>query len=147
MTKQRMSRKDRQTAKQMHADLAQLGYDGSYERVAAFVQAWKGNRRRAQQTTDHGILVLLVFRPGETFQFDWSGNRAMPAAIPSSYRGCVAKFGVARHPPKYPHCQFVGERRLARSSSRACTIRNPSSCTLCFSMSVIRSRTTISKEF
>ena len=42
VTEQRKSRKDRRTAKQMHADLVQLGYDGSYERVAAFVRTWRG---------------------------------------------------------------------------------------------------------
>ncbi len=31
----RKSRKERRTVKQMHADLVKLGYDGSYERVAA----------------------------------------------------------------------------------------------------------------
>ncbi len=49
VTEQRKSRKDRRTAKQMHADLVQLGYDGSYERVVAFVRNWKGDRQRAQQ--------------------------------------------------------------------------------------------------
>ena len=39
------SRKQRRTAKQMHADLVVLGYDGSYERVAAFVRAWKAERQ------------------------------------------------------------------------------------------------------
>lgn len=34
------SRKQRRTAKQMYADLMVLGYDGSYNRVAAFVRAW-----------------------------------------------------------------------------------------------------------
>ncbi len=51
VTEQRKSRKDRRTAKQMHADLVQLGYEGSYERVAAFVRTWKGDRHRAQQMT------------------------------------------------------------------------------------------------
>ena len=32
------SRKQTRTAKQMHADLVALGYDGSYGRVAAFVR-------------------------------------------------------------------------------------------------------------
>jgi transcriptional regulator with XRE-family HTH domain len=41
VTEQRKSRKQRRTAKQMHADLVQLGFDGSYERVAAFVREWK----------------------------------------------------------------------------------------------------------
>ena len=76
VTEQRKSRKDRRTAKQMHADLVQLGYDGSYERVAAFVRTWKGDRQRAQRTTDRGTFVPLVFQPGEAFQFDWSEDWA-----------------------------------------------------------------------
>lgn len=34
------SRKQKRSAKQMHADLAVLGYDGSYNRVAAYVRDW-----------------------------------------------------------------------------------------------------------
>ena len=60
----------------MHADLVQLGFDGSYERVAAFVRNWKGERQRAQHTTDRGVFVPLVFQPGEAFQFDWSEDWA-----------------------------------------------------------------------
>jgi transposase len=74
---QRKSRKDRRTAKQMHADLVKLGFDGSYERVAAFVRAWKADRQRAQQTTGRGTFVPLVFQPGEAFQFDWSEDWAI----------------------------------------------------------------------
>jgi transcriptional regulator with XRE-family HTH domain len=44
------SRKQRRTARQMHADLVALGYDGSYGRVAAFVRAWKSERQRDAQT-------------------------------------------------------------------------------------------------
>ena len=40
------SRKQRRTAKQMHADLVVLGYGGSYNRAAAFVRDWKAGRRR-----------------------------------------------------------------------------------------------------
>ena len=76
VTEQRKSRKDRRTAKQMHADLVQLGYKGSYERVAVFVRTWKGDRQRAQQSTDLGTFVPLVFQPGEAFQFDWSEDWA-----------------------------------------------------------------------
>lgn len=72
----RKSRKDRRTAKQMHADLVVLGYDGSYERVAAFVRAWREARQRASQTTGRGTFVPLVFQPGEAFQFDWSEDWA-----------------------------------------------------------------------
>ena len=56
----------------MHADLVKLGYDGSYERVAAFARAWREDRHRAEQMTGRGTYVPLVFAPGEAFQFDWS---------------------------------------------------------------------------
>ena len=71
------SRKQRRTAKQMHADLAALGYDGSYGRVAAFVRAWKADRQRDAQTSGRGTFVPLVFAPGEAFQFDWSEDWAV----------------------------------------------------------------------
>ncbi len=53
VSEQRKSRKERRTAKQMHADLVQLGYEGSYVRVAVFVRNWKGERQRAHCTADH----------------------------------------------------------------------------------------------
>lgn len=77
LTEQRKSRKERRTAKQMHADLVQLAFDGSYERISAFVRAWKSDRQRAQNTTDRGTFVPLVFKPGEAFQFDWSEDYAI----------------------------------------------------------------------
>ncbi len=40
------SRKQKRTTKQLHADLAVLGYDGFYGRVAAFVRCWKADRQR-----------------------------------------------------------------------------------------------------
>ena len=43
------SRKQRRTAKRMHADPVVLGYGGSYNRVAAFVRAWKAARGAGQQ--------------------------------------------------------------------------------------------------
>jgi len=72
----RKSRKERRTVKQMHADLVKLGYDGSYERVAAFARAWRDDRHRAEQTSGRGTFVPLVFQPGEAFQFDWSEDWA-----------------------------------------------------------------------
>jgi transposase len=71
------SRKQRRTAKQMHADLVVLGYDGSYGRMAAFVRAWKAERQREAQTSGRGTFVPLVFAAGEAFQFDWSEDWAM----------------------------------------------------------------------
>lgn len=66
------SRKQKRTAKQMHADLVSLGFDGGYGRVAAFVRAWKADRQRDAQASGRGTFVPLVFAPGEAFQFDWS---------------------------------------------------------------------------
>jgi transposase len=70
------SRKQRRTLKQLHADLAALGYEGSYGRVAAFARAWKAERHREQQTAGRGTFVPLAFQPGEAFQFDWSEDWA-----------------------------------------------------------------------
>ncbi len=66
---QRKSRKERRTAKLMHTDLVKLGNEGSYERVAAFVREWKGERQRAHHTTDWGTFVPLVFALVAAFQF------------------------------------------------------------------------------
>ena len=40
------SRKQKRTIKQLHADLVALGYDGSYNRVAAFARDWKAARQQ-----------------------------------------------------------------------------------------------------
>jgi transposase len=71
------SRKQKRTAKQLHADLVALGYDGSYGRLAAFVRDWKAERQRAQQTTGRGVFVPLAFQAGDAFQFDWSEDWAI----------------------------------------------------------------------
>ena len=73
------SRKQKRTIKQLHADLVALGYDGSYNRVAAFARDWKDARRREQNTSGRGVFVPLVFSPGEAFQFDWSEDWAIIA--------------------------------------------------------------------
>lgn len=70
------SRKQRRTAKQMHLDLVALGYDRSYNRVAAFVRAWKGEGQREPETSGRGKLVPLAFAAAEAFQFDWSKDWA-----------------------------------------------------------------------
>ena len=59
------SRKQKRTTKQLHADLAALGYDGSYNRVAAFARDWKAARQQEQKTCGRGVFVPLAFLPGE----------------------------------------------------------------------------------
>ena len=73
------SRKQRRTLKQMHADLVALGYEGSYNRVAAFARDWTARGHEAQQTTGRGTFVPLTFGAGEAFQFDWSEDWALIA--------------------------------------------------------------------
>jgi len=73
------SRKQRRTVRQMHADLVVLGFEGSYNRVAAFVRTWKADRLRDAQASGRGTFVPLLFQPGEAFQFDWSEDWAILA--------------------------------------------------------------------
>jgi transposase len=70
-------RKQRRTIKQLYGDLASLGYDGSYNRVAAFGRAWKEECKQLQRTAGRGTFVPLAFGPGEAFQFDWSEDFAV----------------------------------------------------------------------
>jgi len=99
----RKPRKERRNVKLMHEDLVKLGYDGSYERVAAFARAWRADRhplpgrRFARQIYREGsrannraryICPFSVPAPlshmrcmccrakGEAFQFDWSEDWA-----------------------------------------------------------------------
>src|SRR5260370_397151 len=71
------SRKQKRTIKQLHSDLAALGYDGSYNRVAAFARDWRAARQREQKTSGRGVFVPLAFLPGEAFQFDWPEDWAL----------------------------------------------------------------------
>jgi transposase len=73
------SRKQKRTIKQLHADLAVLGYEGSYNRVAAFARDWRAGRQREQKTAGRGVFVPLAFMAGEAFQFDWSEDWAVIA--------------------------------------------------------------------
>jgi transposase len=68
----RRHRKQRKTVKQLYSDLVQLGYCGSYDRVAAFARAWRQEQQEAKKTAARHTYVPLFFAPGEAFQFDWS---------------------------------------------------------------------------
>jgi transposase len=66
------SRKQRRNLKQLHRDLVALGFDGSYDRVAAFARDWRQREREQTNRASRGAYVPLTFAPGEAFQFDWS---------------------------------------------------------------------------
>ncbi len=72
----RRHRKQRKTVKQLHSDLVQLGYVGSYDRVAAFARYWRAEQQEAMKTAARNTFVPLSFAPGEAFQFDWSEDYA-----------------------------------------------------------------------
>jgi len=69
-------RKLRRTVKQLHRDMVQLGYTGSYDRVAAFARDWRQAQQEAKRTAGKAF-VPLRFAPGEAFQFDWSEDWAV----------------------------------------------------------------------
>ena len=73
----RRHRKQRKNAKQLYADLVLLGYEGSYDRVAAFARKWKQAQYVALQKTGKQAYIPLRFAPGEAFQFDWGDGWAV----------------------------------------------------------------------
>lgn len=68
----RRHRKQRRTAKRLYKDLLELGYTGSYDRVAAFGRQWRQAQQEAKRLAGKQAFVPLHFAPGEAFQFDWS---------------------------------------------------------------------------
>lgn len=70
-------RKQRKSLKQLHSDLVQLGYTGSYDRVAAFSRSWQQEQQEAKRTAHKNTFIPLTFAAGEAFQFDWSEDFAV----------------------------------------------------------------------
>src|SRR6201992_1701059 len=104
------SRKQRRTVKQLYGDLVSLGYDGSYNRVAAFARAWKEECRQVQRTVGRGTFVPLAFGPGEAFQFDWSEDFAVIGSTRTKLQVAHSKlchsraFIVRAYPYKHMRC-------------------------------------------
>ena len=91
------SRKQKRTTKQLHADLGTLGYDGSYNRVAAFARDWKAARQQEQKTCGRGVFAVpLAFLPGEAFQFDWSEDWAIIAGERTKLQVAHVKLSYSR---------------------------------------------------
>ena len=59
----RRSRKQRRTVKRLFEDLVQLGYTGSYDRVAAFARQWRKEQQQRQGIAGKGAFVPLLFAP------------------------------------------------------------------------------------
>ena len=66
-TESTKSRKQKRSVKQMHLDLRALGYEGSYDRVAAFARQWKVDqleRVNAASKSTHDIAQTWMARIG-----------------------------------------------------------------------------------
>ncbi len=101
-------RKQRKSLRQMHADLKQLGYSGSYDRVAAFARIWRRNAQERLRTAGRGTFVPLAFAPGEAFQFDWSEETAMIDGLRvklqvAQFKLCYSRAFVLRAYPLQTH--------------------------------------------
>ena len=101
-------RKRRRNLKQLYQDLVTLGYDGSYDRVAAFARDWKRQQREADHRAARGTYVPLIFAPGEAFQFDWSedwvriGSRVTKLQI-AHFKLCHSRAFILRAYPLQTH--------------------------------------------
>lgn len=63
------AKRERRTARNLFSAIRAAGYRGSYNRVCAFVRAWK---EEVRTNPKRAAYVPLAFEPGEAFQFDWS---------------------------------------------------------------------------
>ena len=72
-------RKQKRCLKQLHRDLVQLGFTGSYDRVVAFAKRWRQEQQELARTAGRGTFIPLTFAPGDAFQFDWSEDWAVIA--------------------------------------------------------------------
>lgn len=95
-TESAKGRKHKRSLRQLHCDLCALGYQGSYDRVAAFARNWKQAQHEAQLTTGRGTFVPLTFAPGEAFQFDWSEDWAVIAGERTKLQVAQFKFCYSR---------------------------------------------------
>jgi transcriptional regulator with XRE-family HTH domain len=96
------SRKQRRTLKQIHEDLKELGFEGSYDRVAAFARTWReGQTERvnpASKRTDDGA----ARPPHAPLPHHRNGQRQLPLQEqfnPTGSKGGQAQFS-ARITPK-----------------------------------------------
>ncbi len=90
------NRKQRRNLRQIYADLVALGYEGSYDRVAAFARGWRQAQREATRTTGRGTFIPLTFAPGEAFQFDWSEDWAVIAGVKTKLQVAQLKLSYSR---------------------------------------------------
>lgn len=92
----RRHRKQRKTVRQLHKDLVDIGFTGSYDRVAAFARQWRQEQQEAKRTSSKNTYVPLQFAPGEAFQFDWSEDYAVINGVNTKLMIAHFKFSYSR---------------------------------------------------
>jgi transposase len=100
-------RKQRRNLRQLYGDLVQLGYTGSYDRVAAFARIWRAQQQEVTKAS-RGTFVPLVFAPGEAFQFDWSEDWAVVGGerrklMVAQFKLCYSRAFILRAYPLQTH--------------------------------------------
>jgi len=95
-TESKKNRKQRRNLRQIYTDLTALGYEGSYDRVAAFARNWRQAQQVAAGTTGRGTFIPLTFAPGEAFQFDWSEDWAVIAGVKTKLQVAQFKLSYSR---------------------------------------------------
>lgn len=82
-------RRERRTARALHAQLKAQGYAGGYTRLTDFIRDW---RHAEGKTFSTNAFVPLTFGLGEAFQFDWSEE---PLVVGASSRRTCRRTGAA----------------------------------------------------
>lgn len=114
------NRKQRRNLKQLHRDLICLGYDGSYDRVAAFARQWRQRERERTQQAGRGTFVPLMFALGEAFQFDWSedfpkiASRTMKVQVAQFKLSHSRAFLLRAYPMQTQECLFDAHNHAFR---------------------------------
>ena len=101
------SRKQRRTLKRMHAGLVAPGFDGSYNRVAAFARQWRAIGLREQQTAGRGTALAAVLPAG----------RSVPVRLERGLRRSGEAKRTKLQMAHDPGCRTAGPSRLARLSA------------------------------
>ncbi|HMV19754.1 MAG TPA: IS21 family transposase [Rhodocyclaceae bacterium] len=76
-TDTRRTKRERRSARKLHAELQALGFEGDYSRVTAFIRRWRASGGSAVTKA----YVPLQFEPGEAHQFDWSEERLVIGGV------------------------------------------------------------------
>ena len=86
------SRKQRRTLKQIHEDLKELGFEGPYDRVAAFASTWReGQTKRSIRPANEQILYQMRMTLYEAPFDDSFGTSDQPVALYHRIPNCISR--------------------------------------------------------